>query len=249
MSFSSYGLLIVILQVITGVHAYRRGRYLWIALIIFVPLIGTLFYFFAEMLPGMRLERGLQSAGSQMVNTLQPGRRLAQFEELLEEQDTIATRQAYAEELMRHSSYDEAIRVLEEGLKGVFATDSQGLFTLAKAYAAKENYAHAQSLLDTIREDNPSFEPDTVKLLRARMVEAQGRLDEALPDYAEIAGRNVSEEPRFYQVRALLALEQQAEASEVFERAEKFYNRSSNIYRRENANWMKQMKALFNSSL
>lgn len=243
---------IIALQVFAGVHAFRRGNYLWLAFIVFFPPIGPLIYLFAAMLPAMRGQRGLrrtvEGAGSAAINTLQPGRRLAQLEERLEEQDTLATRQAYAEELMRFERTDEAIEVLEQGLKGVFANDAQGLFTLAQAYMTKADYGYAQGLLETIQEDNPGFEPDKVKILRARALEAQGKLDEATAEYREVATRNVSEEPRFYLVRALKKRGDETEARSVVEQAEKFYKRSSNIYRRENAPWMKQMRSLFEDS-
>ena len=242
---SLLGFLVLGLQVITGVHAFRRGTYLWLAGIVFFPPLGPLIYLFAVMLPDRRLGGRLQGVGSTAINTLQPGRRLAQLEERLSEQDTLATRQAYAEELMVHERTDEAIEVLEEGLKGVFANDAQGLFTLAKAYIQKDDYGYAQGLLENIREDNPGFEPDGVKILWARTLEAQGKLDEAIPHYREVATRNVSEEPRFYLVRSLKKQGNDTEASDVYAQAEKFYSRSSNIYRRENAPWMKEMKALF----
>ena len=239
------GLLLLAAQITCGVHAYRNGSYLWIALIIFVPVIGVLIYFFAELLPSLRVDRRFQGAGTQMINTLQPTRRLQELEETLSEHDTIATRQAYAEELMRHERLDEAITVLEGGLKGVFADDPQTLFALAKAYAAKDEPAHAQAILDDIREESPGFEPDKVRLLRARMLEAQGELEAAIPEYRALAQRGYSEEPRYHLALALDKRGDAEAANEVFEGALKYYNRSSGIYRRENSPWIRGLKQHF----
>ena len=240
-------IFVIIAQVITGVHAYRNGKFFWIFLIIFVPILGVLIYFFAEMLPSMRVDRTLQTAGTQIVNTLQPTRRLQQLEELLEEQDTMATRQAYAEELMRHERIDEAIEVLEGGLKGVFANDPQGILALAQAYHQKGEHAHAQGLLDAMQEESPGFEPDTVRLLRARTHDEQGFTEEALEDYSALAQRGYSEEPRYYQAVALDKLGRDEEAKSVLEQAQKYLSRSSNIYRRENQVWTKQLKQYFDA--
>ena len=83
-------------------------------------------------------------------------------------------RQAYAEELLRFERVDEAIAVLEGGLKGVFANDPQGMQALAKAYLQKEDYGAALDLLNDLIEESPGFEPDKVRLLRARALEGQG---------------------------------------------------------------------------
>lgn len=238
-------IVVIIAQVITGVHAYRNGKFFWIFLIIFVPVLGILIYFFAEMLPSMRVDRTFQSAGTQVVNTLQPTRRLQQLEEMLEEQDTMATRQAYAEELMRHERVDEAIEVLEGGLRGVFANDPQGMLALAQAYHQKGEHARAQALLDAMQEESPGFEPDTVRLLRARTRDEQGFTEEALEDYRALAQRGYSEEPRYYLALALDKLGRDDEAKEVLEQAQKYLSRSSNIYRRENQGWTKQLKQHF----
>lgn len=239
--------LVVIAQVITGVHAYRNGKFFWIFLIIFLPIVGTLIYFFAEMLPSMRVDRTFQNAGTQVANTLQPTRRLQQLEELLEEQDTMATRQAYAEELLRHERVDEAIEVLEGGLRGVFANDPQGMLALARAYHQKDDHAYAQQLLDAMQEESPGFEPDTVRLLRARTRDEQGFTEEALEDYRDLAQRGYSEEPRYYLALALDKLGRDEEAQAVLEQAQKYISRSSTIYRRENQVWTRQLKQHFDA--
>ena len=245
--FEISGFLIIIAQVITGVHAYRRGNYLWLLLIIFIPLLGVLIYFFAEMLPSLRSGRSFQGAGTQVANTLQPTRRLKQLEEQLEEQDTLAVRQAYAEELLRFERTDEAIAVLEGGLKGVFASDPQGMQALAKAYLQKGDYEKALTLLNDLRDESPGFEPDRVRLLRARALEQLGELDEALNEYRELSQRGYSEEPRY---RLALALDKagfEDEAEAVYAEAQKYFERSSGIYRRENAPWNKQLRQYFNA--
>lgn len=245
MTLSISGLLVLIAQVITAVHAYRQGKFLWIALIVFVPVLGVLIYFFAEMLPSLRLDRGFRRAGGQVADTLRPGRRLQALAEQLEEQDTMAVRQAYAEELLNAGREDEAIDVLRGGLKGVFATDPQGLTVLARAHLQKGEFSEAQSLLDELLEASPGFEPDKVRLLRARSLEGQGLLDEAVAEYRSLVQRGLSEEPRYYLAVALDKAGQPDEAHTVFEQAKKYFERSSNLYRRDNTFWLRQLKKYF----
>ncbi|CAN5749180.1 hypothetical protein BH24DEI2_BH24DEI2_06470 [soil metagenome] len=245
MTLSVSGILILIAQVVTAVHAYRQGKLLWIALIIFVPVLGVLIYFFAEMLPSLQAGRGFQRAGVQVADTLRPGRRLQALEEQLQEQDTLVVRQAYAEELLSVGRNDEAIDVLRGGLKGVFATDPQGLTVLARAYLQKDEFGQAQTLLDGILEDSPGFETDRVRLLRARALEGQGILDEAIAEYRSLVARGLSEEPRYYLAVALEKAGRDPEAREVLEQAQKYFQRSSGLYRRDNGVWLRQLKKHF----
>ncbi len=255
MTLSISGILVLIAQVVTAVHAYRRGKLLWIVFIVFVPVLGVLIYFFAEMLPSLQAGRGFsgrgfsgrgfQRAGVQVADTLRPGRRLQALEEQLQEQDTMAVRQAYAEELLAADREDEAVDVLRGGLKGVFATDPQGLTVLARAYLQKGEFREAQTLLDGVLADSPGFETDKVKLLRARALEGRGFLDEAVAEYRNLVQRGLSEEPRYYLAVALDQAGRNDEAREVFEQAKKYFNRSSNLYRRDNGLWLRQLKKYF----
>ena len=255
MTLSVSGILVLIAQVVTAVHAYRQGKLLWIAFIVFVPLLGVLVYFFAEMLPSLQSGRGfsgqgfsgqgLQRAGVQVADTLRPGRRLQALEERLEEQDTLVVRQAYAEELLAAEREDEAIEVLRTGLKGVFATDPQGLTVLAQAYLQKGDFGAAQTLLDDILEASPGFETDKVRLLRARALESQGFLDEAVTEYRSLVQRGLSEEPRYHVAVALDKAGRSEEARAVLEQAEKYFARSSGLYRRDNRIWLRQLKKYF----
>ncbi|PLY05430.1 MAG: hypothetical protein C0622_01700 [Desulfuromonas sp.] len=45
------GIIELIAQIYFAVHAGRTGRYWWIFIIIFFPLIGSVVYFFVEYLP------------------------------------------------------------------------------------------------------------------------------------------------------------------------------------------------------
>lgn len=245
MRITGFGLLILIVQIYFGIHAYRKGKFFWIFLILFFPVVGVAIYFFVEYLPTMRVERGLQRAGTQVVNTLNPSRRLEMLEEQLAEFDTIVTRQDYAKELALLNRDEEAIEVLEEGLRGAFVNDAQTLFQLAQLYAKKQDAVKAQGLLETIQQEDAGFYPEDVRLLRARMLEAQGQLDDALIEYEALAQRGLSEEPRFYLALALDKQGNHEAANEVFEQAQKYMQRSSGIYRRENQTWHKQMKQYF----
>ncbi len=250
MTLSVSGILILIAQVVTAVHAYRQGKLLWIAFIVFVPVLGFLIYFFAEMLPSLQAGRGFsgggfQRAGVRVADTLRPGRRLQALEEQLQEQDTLVVRQAYAEELLAAERTDEAIDVLKGGLKGVFASDPQGLTVLASAYLQRGEFAQAQTLLDKILEDSPGFETDRVRLLRARALEGRGFLDEAVAEYRSLVQRGLSEEPRYHLAVALEKAGRTEEAREVVGQAQKYFQRSSGLYRRDNGVWLRQLKKHF----
>ena len=49
-----FGILELIVQVYFAIHAGKTGRYGWIFIILFFPLVGSIIYFFVEYLPEMR---------------------------------------------------------------------------------------------------------------------------------------------------------------------------------------------------
>ena len=60
-----------------GVHAVRTGRpYWWLFILLSFPMLGSVIYFFAEYLPGMRNTRGGMKAARAINNVLDPNREL-----------------------------------------------------------------------------------------------------------------------------------------------------------------------------
>ena len=66
-----FGLLIIAVQIAFAVHVIRTGRQIfWIFLIVFVPLIGCLVYFFAEIMPELGNSRTARRAASTVMRPI-----------------------------------------------------------------------------------------------------------------------------------------------------------------------------------
>src|SRR5260370_17534821 len=71
------GLLFLLAQIACAVHVVRTGRnYIWIYIVVFVPVVGMSAYFLAEILPELTRSRPARDAASGMARALNPGKGL-----------------------------------------------------------------------------------------------------------------------------------------------------------------------------
>src|SRR5215467_5608490 len=96
-----------IVQALLIVHVIKTGRnQLWIWVLLFVPVGGGLAYLVVEILPEMFRSRTAQRAARGFKKAIDPGADLRRAENEARVAGNVATRQRYAEELLRHERYD-----------------------------------------------------------------------------------------------------------------------------------------------
>jgi hypothetical protein len=100
----------------------------------------------------------------------------------------VASRQRYADELVRLGRAKEAVPVYQTCLTGVFADDPKLLLGYAHAQFEAGDGAGARTTLDELIAKNPEFKSADGHLLYARALEAEGNLEKALSEYATLAG-------------------------------------------------------------
>jgi hypothetical protein len=184
----SYAILLVIVQVALIIHVLRTGRdYWWIFLLLFVPGIGALVYFFIEVLPSLRQSMAMQRTMRRVSDVVDPGRDLRRHALEYQRSKNVASATRLAAELVRDGKIDEAIEVCEGMRGGIFEHDPTLLLTLAEAHFAKRNYAVTVDTLDLLRQENPGFRSPDGHLLYAKALEADGRTTRALEEYDTLA--------------------------------------------------------------
>ena len=171
------------------VHCIRTGRNtIWVFVLLALPLIGSAVYFFVEMLPDLRNSRASRRALSGIRSTLDPEGNLRRAENAVKVTGDVASRQQYADELVRLGRAAEAVTIYQNCLTGVFADDPKLLLGYAHAQFAANDPAGARGTLDDLIRKNPDFKSPDGHLLYARALEAEGNLEKALDEFKTLAG-------------------------------------------------------------
>jgi hypothetical protein len=100
---------------------------------------------------------------------------------------TVASRQKYADELVRLGRAAEALPIYQTCLTGVFAEDPKLMLGYANARFAAGDAAGARQTLDELIEKNPEFRSPDGHLLYARALEGEGNTEKALSEFATLA--------------------------------------------------------------
>jgi hypothetical protein len=233
------GIPVVILQVICAVHALRTGRaYWWLWIILLLPGIGCLVYFFSEMLPDLQRSPTVRRVGSDLVTIVDSGRSLRKLEEEVEIADTVTNRRALARGYLRAGRHDEAIGLYRSCLKGVFEDDVALSLELAYALFLSGAYEEAKQRLQALGEANLGIRAGERDLLYARVLEESGDVDAALEQYAGIVRQSSGEETRCRYALLLEKAGRTEEARQAFTEIVKRANRSPRYYRRAQKPWI-----------
>ena len=235
--WSNYYLFVVVIQILLAIHAIKTGRYFWIWLIVFIPLIGCVVYFIMEVLPTLRSTRSLQSP-TNLLDMVMPGREFQRLKDNLELSDTIANRRALAEYYQRHGEFEEAIPLLEGCLRGPFKDDARMHLELAEGHYLAGHYDKARELLAKLKSIDEKFEWVKRDYFLARIFEEEGNRTGALGLYESILPQFSGEEVR---VRVGLLLEDYGDtqrARDIFSDVVRRLRRAASHYRREQREWV-----------
>jgi len=166
------------------VHVVRTGRhYVWIWLVVFVPVVGMAAYFCAEILPELIHSRPARQTAARVEKTVNPGRRLREAERRAQITPTAENKAALAAEYLLAGRAAEATALYREALAGIHAGDPGMTLGLARALFAEEKFADAQKELEALQRENPKLHAPEAHLLYARCLEEQGKNGAALAEY------------------------------------------------------------------
>jgi hypothetical protein len=216
LSYSLPGLLYVVFLVGIIVHVIKTGRsFLWIWLIVFLPVAGAIAYLVVEILPGIFQSRTARRTARGLKNALDPGADLRRLEEEARMTSNVASRQRYADELVRHGRFEEAISQYRSALTGLYEHDPKLLLGIARAQFGKGEAAGARATLDELARTNPDFRSPDSQLLYARALESEGNVQRALEQYAQLAGSYPGAEAAVRYAQLLSSQGMRAEAQRV----------------------------------
>src|SRR5882672_12193931 len=175
-------------DLLCAVHVVKTRRPLyWVFIILVIPGLGSLVYFIAEMLPDLLHSREAKQAVHGARKAMDPERDYRALADQFDTVDTVANRQALAEECLRLGKTEQAITLYQGALAGIHKTDPMIMHALARAYFAAGDFASCTRTLEALRAANPTFESADAHLLYARGLEGEGRRGEALPEYEAVS--------------------------------------------------------------
>jgi len=191
-------ILIWVMQLALIIHVLKTGRsYYWIMFLVFVPLLGGLAYLVIELLPQFTGSIAGQRAVRTVKKTLNPGADLRQHEAAWNQSPNVDNGRRYAEALMDSGDIDKAEDIIGQALKGLFATEPTLLLQKARLQFARNRTDETVKTLELLQQHNPDFHSAEAHLLYARALEAQGKIDDAVREYAAVAGYFPGVEARY----------------------------------------------------
>lgn len=232
-------ILSLVIQVALIVHVVKTGRnQIWIWILALLSLPGAIAYIAVELLPDLFRSRAAQRTARGLRRAVDPEQDLRRYENEVRVAGNVASRQRYAEELVRHQRYDEAIAQYREALTGLYEHDPNLMLGLAHAQFGKGEAAAARTTLDELIRHNPDFRSPAGHLLYARALEAEGNVPKALEEYAVLAPSYPGAEASVRYAQLLKAQGRLAEAQKVVRELLEQARIAPSHYRRAQQPWL-----------
>jgi hypothetical protein len=234
-----YYLLPLAVEVALIVHCIKTGRnWIWVWVLLLLPGLGAIAYVAVEILPELFRSRTAQRTAIGLKKAVDPFADLRRFENEARLAGNVASRQRYADELVRHGRYDEAITQYRQALTGLYIHDPNLLLGLARAQFGRGEPAAARASLEELMRENPGLISAEAHLLYARALEGEGSIAKALEEYRKLANSYPGAEAA---VRYAQLLDHQGNRDEARKVARELLEQariSPNHYRRAQRAWL-----------
>lgn len=229
----------IVIQLALIVHCIRTGRnFLWVVAIALPGGLGALAYVLVELLPALFAGRGTSRALRGVQRALDPGQDLRRYEAEARMTGDVASRQHYADELIRLGRAQEAITVYRQALVGLYESDPNLLLGLARAQFEAGAFSEARATLDDLRARNPQFRSPDGHLLYARALEAEGNRERALEEYSTLVRYYAGAEAPLRYAHLLHECGKNEEARRVLKDLLEHARLAPRYYRRMQRQWL-----------
>jgi hypothetical protein len=235
---SPLGLLSLGLLVLCVVHAIRTGNiFPWIYVMVFLPGIGPLIYFFMVIVPSLVRGRGAQRIARGAARAIDPNKDYRAAMRDVEMVGSVDAKRALAEQLMQRGQYADAAELYRSALTGQFAADPALLVGIARAQFLSGDGAAAQASLDALQQADPKFVSEEAHMIYARALELQGRNDEAAEEYKRLVPYCAGEEARTRYAMLLDRIGRGGEAQALYRQVTKNLDGAPSRYRKAQKPW------------
>jgi hypothetical protein len=243
----AYFIISLLIQAAFIIHVIKTGRnqlWIWVLIIPGLAFVGIIAYTVVEILPQLLRSRTARRTARGFKKAIDPGADLRRYEDEARMGSNVASRQRYAEELVRHERYEEAIAQYRQALTGLYEHDANLMLGLAQAQFGKKDPAAARATLDELIRLNPDFRSPAGHLLYARALEGEGNVPKALEEYRIVAGSFPGAEAAVRYAQLLQAQGQRAEAQKVARELLQQARIAPGHYRRAQREWLQAAERL-----
>lgn len=232
-------LLVMAVAVFFAVHCIRRGNPGWLFIILFLPLLGSLVYFFVEYLPSVKARTGgIEATAQRVKERLSPAAEIQRLEDQVALSNSLNNRLALARAYVRAGRTDDAIELYRNSLAGVHADDPLVWAELAFAYRTAGRAGDAREAFERARANASRLRDDHL-ILSAAIYEDAGDLEGAAREYQTILSRPVvGEEARCRYALLLKHMGRTGEANALFDQIVRHARLSPGHYRKAQKMWI-----------
>jgi hypothetical protein len=232
----------IALQAICVIHCLRRNnQQKWIYVIIFLPLIGCIAYFFTEIFtPG-----SLGDVQSGLGTLINPTGRIRRLENNLKFSDTFNNRVMLADAYLKIGRVDEAIELYNFSLTGAFTENDYVFRQLISAYFIRERYQEILPLARKIS-GHPEFPRSRAQIQYACALGYTGNDQAAEQEFKKMKTRYSAFEARYQYGLFLLRTGRNEEARHIFKDMTEEAPHLSPRERRSNRVWIIKAKEELN---
>ncbi|MFT3907642.1 MAG: tetratricopeptide repeat protein [Steroidobacteraceae bacterium] len=238
---SPFYLISLLISVGLIVHCIKTGRNtIWVWVMLWLVPIGALVYLAVEILPDLFRSRTSRRAVRGVQRALDPGQDLRRYELEARRSGDVASRQRYADELLRQHRAGEAIEIYRQALSGLYEHDPNLMLGLARAQFALGQPTEARQTLDALIQHNPGYKSPDGHLLYARLLQAEGATGKALEEYKVLAGYYAGAEAKLRYAQLLKQTEQRSQAKQVLQELLEHARAAPRHYRKMQQEWLAQ---------
>lgn len=228
----------IALQIICVLHCIRHNnQQKWIYIIIFLPFVGCIVYFFSEIISARDLG-DLQSGLGTLIN---PTGRVRRLENNLRFTDTFNNRVMLADAYLNIGRVDEAIELYTASLTGAFAENDYVFRQLISAYYIKHRYTDLIPLARKIY-NHPEFQRSRGHIYYAWALGQVGDNEGADREFKKLKSRFSAFEARYRYGLFLRQTGRDDEAHQIFKDMTDEAPHLSARERRANRAWILKAK-------
>lgn len=238
------GLVLIAIDVTLVVHAAKTGRFSpWAYIILMIPMAGAIAYVVVELIPEWLGGYQGQHARRRVGRALNPEKTYRALKDQVEIVDTIANRQALAEECIKLGKFEEAETQYDTILAKPLGDDPAFVLGRARAQFGQGRFRDAKTTLDDLRQRWPDYQSADGHLLYARALEEDGQLKEAIDEYEAVSNYFVGIEPRVRYGLVLRKAGREAEARAALADVVLRMNKAPRFARKVQAQWIAMAEA------